>query len=348
MYYINPPKLQFLRKAGVDYNKKIKCGSFNVSYALGGDIRIMCRPVHRGPTGFMMDWGYARADAGTGALTDITNVSADTGGVKITDPEASDGGTAANAFDLYNHLPIRQGFSFAKGTQGVKAKMGAIHHRDKRRAGAGPGFLGCVLGWKRPDQSDYISYNPDQALQSAINRTNCSQTLGYGLAFQSLDLTQLTATGFIGIEPLGEIIPYNDCLVVQSSTLGVNGLLGNSKGSVASGTSAISSGGNPAPILAVIPLTEYQTGIRSLPFNRSEFFAQPIDNWIKLNNTTSYVLNQISIKITDSLGSKPNRLDGNTCLTFKIRQHKRTPTVVQGAGSNPQPINDVKTNIMNH
>ena len=73
--------------------------------------------------------------------------------------------------------------------------------------------------------------------------------------------------------------------------------------------------------------------------DRRAFFAQPVDNWISLNNTTPYVINQLEIKITDALGSKPNKLDGTSTIVIKIREHKRTATVVQGAGSNPQPIN---------
>ena len=316
-----------------------------------GNIRIMMRcntKVIGAGNVYVVDAGYARATP-AGILQPA--LAADdgiyTGYVKITDPFAVDGGTATESFDLYQRLPLRQGYSIpSTASVALRSWMGTVHHTSRRRAAPSAGISHVVFATQRPLQNDYFLYKPDKNLQYLANKATLGDTLG---CYNFSGWEELTAaglfTGGTGLisQDINTVTPYNDCLVVQCPTLQVNGLMMNQSGSRETGTATISAGGNPAPIIGVIPApnTTLRGALRQ-PDDRRAFFAQPVDNWIQLNNTTPYVINQLEIKITNALGSKPNKLDGTSTIVIKIREHRRTSTVVQGAGSNPQPINYLK------
>ena len=64
--------------------------------------------------------------------------------------------------------------------------------------------------------------------------------------------------------------------------------------------------------------------------NKGQFFAAPMENWIRLNNPNSLVLTSLRCRLTDELGNKPNILAPNTTLTIKVRERADRRNVIQG------------------
>ena len=352
-YYRDVTSTQGLRKVPGVAVESHKFGEITQPVANGASpnfrICMRCNTIVIGiapaQIAYCIDVGYARATS-AGVLSAILPATdnGEPGFIKITDPFANDGEKgSATAFNLYQRLPLRQGFSIPSSASPVLRKwFGTTHHDVLRRTAPTANISRCVFSTQRPLQNDYLSYKPDAHLQFLANKATLGDTFGcYNFTgWEILSGTELfTGPGLITAN-INTVTPYNDCLVVQCPTLQLNGLLGNQNGDVRTGTNTISAGGNPAPVLGVIPAPNtVMGGEQGQRGDRRAFFAQPVDNWISLNNTTPYVINQLEIKITDALGSKPNKLDGTSTIVIKIREHKRTATVVQGAGSNPQPIN---------
>ena len=150
----------------------------------------------------------------------------------------------------------------------------------------------------------------------------------------------MQTTGIEADVRISSAVPTTHTLVVQLPDLSITGFYGNTSGSASAGTLNITGGGNSAPILGTIPFGKPNRilNLNSLNYgymdmNKGQFFAAPMENWIRLNNPKSLVLTSLRCRLTDELGNKPNILDPNTTITFKVRERADRKNVMQGGTS---------------
>ena len=301
--------------------------------ATAESIRIGMRPVQgRGAAaGKYIIEGYAMivttaTNAIPGAAIPATAGGALPGYIEVSDPlNTVVPATGQPKFELYRHLPLRMGVNMPDA---IQIQMNAVHHKQYSDD------MSVALQTSSPPLS--YSFNKPRGLQSTNHDKFFSpvirrSTIGDALGFQLSTYTQtaiLMAPGGTPIEaeiPVNGVIPMNHSLVVTLPDLPISGFYGNSSGSATAGTSGLNSGGTSAAILGVIPFGEaplrYDPADDYVPGNgRGQFYASPMENWIKLKNPQPFTLTSLRVKLTDELGNKPRCTTNNTTITIKIKK----------------------------
>ena len=317
-----------------------KWGQINTP-ATVGSVRISMRPVSNPGGGipyYCME-GYAAVIATATNTIPGASLPATDGGMlgvcKITDPYALNEAPAAadnQQIDLYRHLPIRQGMS-VESTNGIMpVYMNAIHHGDDTAD-----MLAGIFGNWRPytfafhKSNEFNTGNLDKEFYQAQQRSTIGNALGFTARTKEQTTALMLTDGIVADIGVSTTVPMNHTLVVSLPDLPVSGFFGNSSGSLAAGTLNINAGGQSAPIIGVIPFgslpirqpsqdpTIVADGVESLLSGRGEYWSAGIENWVDLDNPTSFSLSSLTCRITDELGNKPLCLEPNTTITIKIR-----------------------------
>ena len=303
--------------------------------ASAGTVRIGMRPVKNPGLKYVIEAYGQTVTTATNIIVGATLLG--TGGgfagrVDITDPENP---TTGGDFDLYNHLPIYQGVTVAEGDGGLRVAINAIHHGDSSEnmsAVKQTDSLSYTFGFRPLTYQDQLVEKFDKNNYHGISKANIGYALGYSSSWlRQTALLMLPATEGAEAEvPISLTIPLAHSLVVQLPDLPISGFFGNSPGSFSAGTLGINSGGTSATIIGVIPFGEAPlreaispgagaplapSGIES----RGQWYASPMENWIKLKNPSAFKVNSLRVKLTDELGQKPNICAGNTTVTIKIK-----------------------------
>jgi len=246
------------------------------------------------------------------------------GYVEVTDPlNTTPIASGQGSFDLYRHLPLRQAINMPLV---ATMRMNATHHgyaTDDMAAVTQATAPPFSFGFNSVRQQDLAGY--DTYFSQVIQKSNIGTVLGFNqyVRTQTAALMIPATTGVIAPIAVDLCIPMNHSLVVTLPDLPISGYYGNSLGDVSTGTLNINSGGTSATILGVIPYGSAPlrwTSIDDPQFQaRGEYYASPMENWIKLKNPHSFTLSSLRVKITDELGQKPRCLSNNTTITIKIK-----------------------------
>ena len=342
----------YRRNIGIDKqnspsdNDVVKFGSVRRAVTLGQDLRLMLRPCRRSRDGNPIsatNFVYC-IDAGFGIVThasgDLSNEgSANQGGTlgyaDITDKYAVD-----SSFNLYQYLPLRQGTSFAyQNAANRTVQQSAIHHKlgASKTELMDVSGLPITIGTSTMNQTQINDNNLDSSWSSSVARSTLGTTLGFTEPVKNQTMQLMGTNGIISDVRVESSIQTAHTLVVQLPDLSITGFYGNTQGTADSGTLNINGGGNSAPILATIPfgnptritdLSSVNSGY--LDLHKGQYFAAPVENWIRVNNPNSLVLSSLRCRLTDELGSKPNMLDPNTTIVIKIRERADVKNVIQG------------------
>ena len=324
-------------------SRVVKFGTQRKTLTAAQDLRIMMRPVARNrddPTTlkYIVEAALAIVTKTDGTVSNIesANASSTNGYVQVTDPLS----TTENEFNLYRHLPLRQGTSFSyQNSDSVEVQQSAIHHKmaeTKEFARANYG-LPIVISTAPLQVTQVDVVQPDPFLNEAISNSTIGSSLGFFTGFYASAMNLMQNTGIQADLQIASSIPTTHTLVVQLPDLSITGFYGNTSGSAAAGTLNLNGGGNSAPILGTIPfgkpnriLNLYEDENGYMDMNKGQFFAAPMENWIRLNNPNSLVLTSMRCRITDELGNKPYILDPNTTITIKVRERADRRNVIQG------------------
>jgi len=255
-------------------------------------------------------------------------------------------------FDLYRHLPLRQGVNTgdydAAGGGNYQVICGAIHHDDQNIAAMSGGDLGnfspftFLLNNISPIQNALPEAQGgtwDRECRQILRKSTIAKVLGYIGHYGKVAATAMlpAAAGLPAELTLGLTLPENLNLVVTLPDLPITGYYGNSSGDAASGTLNLNSGGNSAAILGVIPVGNrpYKNpgGGDRVGNHRGEFFACPMENWICLNNPAPFSVTSLRCRITDALGNKPDILDSTSTITIKIKKRGSNNDYNQGGNA---------------
>ena len=294
-------------------------------------VRIGMRPVQGTgvSAGKYIIEGYAAivttaTNAVVGAVINATAGGAQPGYIEVSDPlNTTVPATGQPQFNLYRHLPLRMGINMPDA---IEFQINAVHHQEMT------GNMLVPTQTSSPPLS--FSFNKIRGLQTVdhdqffypvIQKSTIGDALGFQLSTYS-QTAALLIPGGTAIEaeiPVNAVIPMNHSLVVTLPDLPISGFYGNSTGSGAAGTLGINSGGTSAAILGVIPFGE--APLRYDPTDdymgaRGQFYASPMENWIKLKNPQPFTLTSLRVKLTDELGNKPRCCTNNTTITIKIKK----------------------------
>ena len=324
-------------------SRVVKFGTQRKTLTAAQDLRIMMRPVARNRDTaanlkYIVEAALAIVTKTDGIISNIAIADAllTPGFVQVTDPLS----TSNNKFNLYRHLPLRQGTSYSyQNTDSVEVQQSAIHHKmaDTENFTNPTHGLPIVIGTTPLQVTQVDVVQPDPFLYEAISNSTIGSSLGFSTGFYASAMSLMQNTGIQADLQIASSLPTTHTLVVQLPDLSITGFYGNTSGSASSGTLNLNGGGNSAPILGTIPfgkpnrifdLSETDNGYMEM--NKGQFFAAPMENWIRLNNPNSLVLTSLRCRLTDELGNKPNILDPNTTLTIKVRERADRRNVIQG------------------
>lgn len=342
----------YRRNIGIDKqnspsdNDVVKFGSVRRAVTLGQDLRLMLRPCRRSRDGnpisatnfvYCIDAGFGIVTHASGELSGegSANQGGTLGYADITDKYAVD-----SSFNLYQYLPLRQGTSFAYQNAAARTiQQSAIHHN---MGAINTEFmdvsgLPISIGTSTMNQTQINENNLDSSWSSSVARSTIGNTLGFTEPVKQQTMANMATVGIASDVRIESSTPTTHTLVVQLPDLSITGFYGNTAGTADSGTLNINGGGNSAPILATIPfgnptritdLSSVACGYLNL--HKGQYFAAPVENWIRLNNPNSLVLSSLRCRLTDELGSKPGMLDPNTTIVIKIRERADVKNVIQG------------------
>ena len=324
----------------------VKFGTNRQTLEAGEELRVMMRPcaLNRNNSStlkYIVEAALGKVTVADGKVSNIIDASRNglPGRLPITDPLSS----TANDFNLYRHLPLRQGTSFAWGNEeSTIVQQCAIHHElsnveDFERPIYG---LPIVIGTAPLNVTQVDVLAPDPYLFNALANSTIGSSIGFPDGYHTSQMSLMQTTGIEADVRISSAVPTTHTLVVQLPDLSITGFYGNTSGSASAGTLNITGGGNSAPILGTIPfgkpnrilnLNSLNSGYMDM--NKGQFFAAPMENWIRLNNPNSLVLTSLRCRLTDELGNKPNILDPNTTITFKVRERADRKNVMQGGTS---------------
>ena len=272
------------------------------------------------------------------------------GKILIADPanvntwSASIGAGRVN-FDLYRNLPLRMGCNSGRDEYSIWCN--SIHHNDAATGAMDATeqvrtipytFLLDDLTPLQQARGEAQGGSWDKNCRQILRKSNLAENLGYNTHYAKIPTaTMLPANaGLPAAVDLGLTLPENHTLVVTLPDLPITGYYGNSSGDSKSGTLNMNSGGNSAAILGVIPVgNRPYKDPESIPFDdynaaRGEFFANPMENWISLNNPAPFSLSSIRCRITDELGNKPGLLQTTSTITIKIKKKSGREAFRQG------------------
>ena len=326
-------------------SRVVKFGIQSKTLTAAQDLRIMMRPVAQNRADpatlkYIVEAALGIVTKTDGTISDITSANATStpGFVQVTDPLS----TTNNEFNLYRHLPLRQGTSYSyQNTDSVEVQQSAIHHKmadiDTEDFTNPTHGLPIVIGTAPLQVTQVDVVQPDPFFNEAISNSTIGSSIGFSTGFYASDMSLMQTTGIQADLQIASSLPTTHTLVVQLPDLSITGFYGNTSGSAAAGTLNLNGGGNSAPILGTIPfgkpnrifnLDENENGYMDM--NKGQFFAAPMENWIRLNNPNSLVLTSMRCRLTDELGNKPNILDPNTTITIKVRERADRRNVIQG------------------
>ena len=300
-------------------------------------VRIGMRPVQYNVGGddvYVIEGFFGRADQPTNAWTinPLPVTTGQNGWIKVTDPERpAPFAPVSLQFDLYRHLPLRMGCNTQEEAQDVV--MNAVHHaRTTHRnmsvasIATSPGFTFCLGDITPTDQATQLW---DASVRQILRKSTIGGTLGFIAKYKRQTATLMSTTGAVADIGLDQALPIAKPLVVCLPDLPITGFYGNSAGELSAGTLNMNSGGTSGTILGVIPYGDKPLrdplgagAVIDPDQQRGEFFSAPMENWIQLSNPAPFSLSSIRCKITDALGQKPECLDPNTTITFKIRNKR--------------------------
>ncbi len=322
-------------------SRVVKFGTQRKTLTAAQDLRIMMRPVAQNRTTtlkYIVEAALAIVTKTDGTISGIESANAlgTPGYVQVTDPLS----TTNNEFNLYRHLPLRQGTSFAfQNSDSVEVQQSAIHHNlgETEVFSDANNGLPIVIGTTPLQVTQVDVVQPDPFLNEAISNSTIGSSLGFFTGLYASAMNLMQNTGIQADLQIASSIPTTHTLVVQLPDLSITGFYGNTAGSESSGTLNLNGGGNSAPILGTIPfgkpnriLNLYEDENGYIDMNKGQFFAAPMENWIRLNNPNSLVLTSMRCRLTDELGNKPYILDPNTTITIKVRERADRRNVIQG------------------
>tara|TARA_R110002049_G_scaffold31144_2_gene105983 strand:+ start:2938 stop:4962 length:2025 start_codon:yes stop_codon:yes gene_type:complete len=324
-------------------SRVVKFGTQRKTLTAAQDLRIMMRPVAQNRTDpatlkYIVEAALAIVTKTDGTISGISsaNAAGTTGNVLVTDPLS----TMNNKFNLYRHLPLRQGTSFSyQNSDSVEVQQSAIHHNlgETEVFSNATHGLPIVIGTTPLQVTQVDVVKPDPFLNEAISNSTIGSSIGFINGFKKSAMNLMQGVGIQADLQIASSVPTTHTLVVQLPDLSITGFYGNTSGSAAAGTLNLNGGGNSAPILGTIPFGKPNRVVNFsgsdngyMDMNKGQFFAAPMENWIRLNNPNSLVLTSMRCRLTDELGNKPNILDPNTTITIKVRERADRRNVIQG------------------
>jgi len=227
-------------------------------------------------------------------------------------------------FDLYRHLPIRQGINMPEA---IEFKMNAIHHGFGGAAMSAPNqilSLPFQFGFNSLTVSGPQTQNFDTYFRPKIQKSTIGPSLGYINPWQAQTSANMDAAqaGLVAQQTIYEAQPMNHCLVVNLPDLPISGFYGNSTGNLLSGTLNMNAGGTSSAIIGVIPFGNpitWDSSQDTLDAWRGQYNEPGNENWIQLRNPHSFSITSLRVKLTDELGNNPRYLSENTTITIKIK-----------------------------
>ena len=321
----------------------VRFGTQRKLVGAGTELRIVMRPCALNRTNpatfkYVVEVGLGTITSADGTIVSIdpANQQGLPGYVQITDPLS----LTLTDFNLYRHLPLRQGTSFSwQNLNAVEVQQCAIHHKLNEtvvfaRPDAG---LPIIIGTAPLNNTQVDIVKPDTFLFEALSESTIGSSIGFPDGFHESVMNLMQTVGLIADVNIESSVPTTHTLVVQLPDLSITGFYGNTSGSAASGTLNVNGGGNSAPILGTIPFGKPSRIVNLggddagyMQMNKGQFFAAPMENWIRLNNPNSLVLSSLRCRLTDELGNKPSILDPNTTITIKVRERADRRNVIQG------------------
>lgn len=148
-------------------------------------------------------------------------------------------------------------------------------------------------------------------------QTRCNSADLFGFYSGGINVaTNMITTGIVSDLPLTQWSDIQTPYCIQLPNLPISGYLGGGASSVG--------GATMTPMIGIVDGFELDDGVRDgASFSAINSISSPYnDNWIKLQNTDSFTVNELQVRITDLYGKIPTDLGTPSHVWIKIRSNR--------------------------